>query len=154
MIDSDASFHVTPHGDFFVSYKIGDFGNVKMGNSGASKIVDIGDIFLETTTRRKLILKDVRHVPDIRLNLISTGRLDNERFINCFSESKWTLTKGSLVVSRRKKLNTLYVMEAKLHKGGINAIQKDVSIDGTRGLGISMIRDSKLLLESNSCLIF
>ena len=32
-------------------------------------------------------------------------------------------------MARRKKLNTFYVMEAKLHKGEINAIQKDVSID-------------------------
>ena len=91
-----------------------------MGNSGVSKIVGIGDVFLETSIRNKLVLKDVRHVPDIRLNLISIGRLDDEGFTNSFGESKWKLTKGSLVVARGKKQNTLYVMEAKLHKGEIN----------------------------------
>ena len=117
VIDSGASFHVTAHGDFFTSYSAGDFGNVKMGNSGASKIVGIGDICLETNLGSKLILKNVRHVPDIRLNLISTGRLDDEGFINYFGESKWKLTKGSLVIARGKKMNTLYVTQAKLNKG-------------------------------------
>ena len=129
VIDSGASFHVTSHGDFFRSYTVGDFGNVRMGNSGTSKIVGIGDICLETSIGSKLILKDVRHVPDIRLNLISTGRLDDEGFAHYFGESKWKLTKGSLIVAKGKKINSFYVMEAKLHKGEINAIRKGESID-------------------------
>ena len=77
VIDSGALFHVTSHSDFFTSYRTGDFGNVRMGNSGVSKIVGIGDVCLETGIGNKLILKDVRHVPNIRLNLISIGRLDD-----------------------------------------------------------------------------
>ena len=46
-----------------------------------------------------------------------------------FGESKWKLTKGSLIVARGNKLNSFYVMEAKLHKGEINAIRKGESID-------------------------
>ena len=95
-----------------------------MRNSGVSKIViSIGDIFLKTSIGNKLVLKDVRHTPDIRLNLISTDRLDYEGFTNSFAESKWKLTKCSLVVARGKKHNTLYVMEAKLHKGEMNVAQ-------------------------------
>ena len=100
-----------------------------MRNIGVSKIMGIGDVYLETSIGNKLVLKDIRHVPNIRLNLISTSKLDDERFTNSFSESKWKLTKGSLVVARGKKQNTLYVMEAKLHKGEINAAQRDVSIE-------------------------
>ena len=121
VIDSGASFHVTSHIDFFTSYKTGDFGNVRMGNNGVSKIVGIGDVCLETSIGNKLVLKDVRYVPDISLNLISSSRLDDEGFTNSFGESKWKLTKGSLVVASGKKQNTLYVMEAMLHKGEINA---------------------------------
>ena len=110
VIDSGVSFHVNSHSDFFTSYRTGDFGNVRMRNNGVSKIVGNGDIFLKTSIGNKLVLKDVRHVPDIRLNLISTGKLDGEGFTNSFSESKWKLTKDSLVVARGKKQNTLYVM--------------------------------------------
>ena len=65
VIDFGVSFHVTSHSDFFTSYRIGDFGNVRMGNSGVSQILGIGDICLETSVGNKLVLKDVRHVPDI-----------------------------------------------------------------------------------------
>ena len=34
VIDSSALFHVTSHSDFFTFYRTGDFGNVRMGNSG------------------------------------------------------------------------------------------------------------------------
>ena len=123
VIDSCASFHVTSHSDLFTSYRTGDFGNVRMRNNGVSKIVSIGDIFLKTSIGNKLVLKDVRHTLDIHLNLISIGRLDYEGFTNSFGESKWKLTKCSLVVTRGKKHNTLYVMEAKLHKGEMNVTQ-------------------------------
>ena len=39
IVDSGASFHVTPHKEFFSSYTCGDFGTVKMGNHVSSKIV-------------------------------------------------------------------------------------------------------------------
>ncbi|CAN1310533.1 Retrovirus-related Pol polyprotein from transposon TNT 1-94 [Linum perenne] len=48
VIDSGASFHVTSRYDFFSSYTSGDYGCVRMGNDGASKIVGMGDIHLET----------------------------------------------------------------------------------------------------------
>ena len=154
VIDSSASFHVTCHSDFFTSYKTGNFGNVRMGISGVSKIVSIGDVLLETSIGNKLVLKDVRHVPDIRLNLISIGRLDDGGFTNSFGESKWRLTKDSLVVARGKKQNTLYIMEAKLHKGEMNEAQRDVSIElWHRRLGHIIEKYFKLLLESNSCQI-
>lgn len=150
VFDSGASFHVTPHGNSFSTYSSGDFGNVKMGNSGASKIVGIGDICLETNQGLKLLLKDVRHVPDIRLNLISTGRLDDDGFASWFGENKCKLTKGSLVVARGRKTNTLYVMQAKLHIGELNAIQKDASIElWHRRLGHVSEKGLQLLSKKN-----
>ena len=77
IVDSGVTFHVTPYEHFFSSYQSGDFGNVKMGNQVSSKIVGIGDITLITNTGCKLILKDVRLVPDMHLNLVSTEKLDD-----------------------------------------------------------------------------
>ena len=45
-----------------------------------------------------LTLKDVRHVPDIRLNLILTGRLDEEGYSGIFHNGKWNFCNGSLIV--------------------------------------------------------
>ena len=74
VIDYGASFHVTSRADFFTFYSQGEFVNVRMGNEDVSNIVGMGDICLETNIGCKLLLRDVRHVPDIRLNLISTGK--------------------------------------------------------------------------------
>ena len=113
-IDSAASFHVTSRVDFFTTYTEGDYGSVWIGNEGLSMIIGMGDICLETNLGCKLLLKDVRHVPDIRLNLISTGKLDDEGYDNKFGDGIWKLTKGSLVVAKCKKTHTLYSMQGKI----------------------------------------
>ena len=129
VIDSGASFHVTSRVDFFTSYTEGDYGCVRMGNEGLSKIIGIGNICLETNLGCKLLLKDVRHVPNIRLNLISTGRLDDEGYNNHFGDGKWKLTKGSLVMAKGKKTCTLYTMKGKICNGVVNALEGDSSIE-------------------------
>ena len=47
---------------------------------GYSKVVGIGDISLETNLSYKLVLKNVRHVPDFRLSLFSVDKLDEDGF--------------------------------------------------------------------------
>ena len=129
VINSGASFHVTSRADFFTSYLQGEFGNVCMGNEDVSKIVGMGDICLETNIVCKLLLRDVRHVSDIRLNLISTGKLDDEGYNNNFSDGKWKLSKGSLVVAKGNKTCSLYTMQAKICKGVVNTLENDSSTD-------------------------
>ena len=77
VIDLGTLFHVTVHCHYFISYVNSDYGHVRMGNEGASKIVGIRYICLETSIGCNLLFKDVRHIPYICLNLISTGKLDD-----------------------------------------------------------------------------
>ena len=86
VIDSGALFYITAHHDYFISYVNGNYEHVRMGNEGASKIVSVEDICLETSIDCKLLLKDVRYVPNIRLNLISTGKFDDNGFTNKFGK--------------------------------------------------------------------
>jgi hypothetical protein len=127
IVDSGASFNITSGRDFFSSYTSGDFGHVRMGNDNTSKIIGKGDVCLETNTGCHLMLKYVRHVPDMRLNLISTRILD-EGYTSVFGDRKWKLSKSSLVISRGKKVNTLYVIEAKVNNECINALGEDSSV--------------------------
>ncbi|KAE8730015.1 hypothetical protein F3Y22_tig00003041pilonHSYRG00556 [Hibiscus syriacus] len=122
------SFHVNPHGSFFSSYRSGDFGTVQIGNQDKSKIIGIIDIILTTSIGCKLILKYVRHVPAMCLNLISVGKLDDDGLINYFGEGKCKLTKGSLIMARGKKKGPLYMMQVKLCKGKVNITTEDVEI--------------------------
>ena len=75
-----ASYHTIPNRDFFMTYKVGDFGMVKMGNTNCSKILGIGDVQIKIKVGDTMVLKDVQHVPDLRLNLISEIALDKQGY--------------------------------------------------------------------------
>ena len=47
-----------------------------MGNSSYSKIVGIGDVCIEIDVGSTIMLNDVRHVPDLRMNVFSTLAMD------------------------------------------------------------------------------
>ena len=121
VIDSAASCHVTPRKELFTSYKAGKFGRVKMDNDSYADIVGISDICVRANTGYTLILKDVRHVLDIHLNLISTHVLDKEGYGNYFRDGKWTLSKGSLLFARGKICCILYKTQVKLCKNVVSA---------------------------------
>ena len=55
---------------------------LKMGNNDEVKVLGIGTICLESNNGFKLVLNNVKHAPDVRLNLISVGSLDNEGYVN------------------------------------------------------------------------
>ena len=47
-----------------------------------------------------MILKDVQHVQDLRMNVFSTLAMDRTSYCNHLGNGRWKLTKGSLVVAR------------------------------------------------------
>ena len=122
MIDSGVSFHLTPKKECFSSYTTSDHGYMKMGNEHACKIVEIGNVCFLISTGCRMVLRDVCRVPDIRPNLISTRRLDDEDYKGRFQNGIWKLYKGNLIVACTKKQNTLYVLHAQLGRDQVNMV--------------------------------
>ena len=79
---SGATFHVTPKKELFSSYTPGNFGTLKMGNNHEVEVIGIGTVCLESNNGSKLVLNNVKHAPDVRLNLISVGYLDDDGYVN------------------------------------------------------------------------
>lgn len=129
VVDTTASYHTTPVRDIFCKYVAGDFGNVKMGNASYSKIAGIGYVCIKTNLGCTLLLKDVRHVPDLPINLISVFALDRDGYENHFANQKWRLTKGSLVIEKGDAWGTLYKTNAEICQGELNAVSNDISTD-------------------------
>ncbi|KAF3650280.1 Eukaryotic translation initiation factor 3 subunit A [Capsicum annuum] len=102
-VDSGAISHVTPKKKLFSSYTSGNFWMLKMGNNNEVKVLFIGTICLESNNGSKLVLNNVKHAPDVRLNLISVGSLDDEGYVNTLGASQWKLTRGSMIVARGDK---------------------------------------------------
>lgn len=87
------------------------------------------DVWVETGVGCKLKLKNVRHVPDTRLNLISVKSLDIEGYHTYFASGGiGKITKWSLVVAKEQSPTTLYRVLVKLCKEEMNAIE-DTSSD-------------------------
>jgi hypothetical protein len=71
VVDSGASFHATPHRKHFLDYVQGDFGQVHLGDDAPCKIVGMGKVKIKQCNGNQWLLKEVRHVLDLRKNLIS-----------------------------------------------------------------------------------
>ena len=112
IIDSGASFHVTPYRDLFVRYSAGKKGVVFLGDNHACSIIGIGDVRLVLENGQQMMLKGVRHVPEVKKNLISTGLLDDDGYHTTFGSQKWKINKGAMAIARGPKLDTLYSLHA------------------------------------------
>ena len=109
VVDSGALFHATPHRKHFLDYVQGDFGQVHLGDDAPCKIVGMGKVKIKQCNGNQLLLKEVRHVPDLRKNLISTRQLASEGCISIFIDKTWKVIKGSLVIAKGEKVGTLYL---------------------------------------------
>jgi hypothetical protein len=88
----------------------------------------MGDIQLETSVGCKLLLKDVKYVPEMLFSLIFIGKLDDEGYHNYLGGGQW-ICKGSLILARGKKINTLYKTKARLVKGDVNVVENETSTE-------------------------
>ena len=93
ILDSGASHHVTPSKTNFVSYEVGDYGRVHLGNNHFCDIVGVGDVRIQTKDGHDILLKQFRHVPEMRMSLISVEQLDDEGFSTSFGKSGWKISK-------------------------------------------------------------
>jgi len=100
VVDLGASFHATPDRKHFLDYGQGDFGQVQLGDNRPCKIFGMGNVKIKQRNGNQWLLKEVKHVPDLGKNLISTGQLASEGCISIFTDKTWKVIKGSLVIAK------------------------------------------------------
>ena len=86
VVDSRASCHATPHRKFFHDYVQGDFGHVLLGDDEPCKIVGKGKVRIKLNNGNDWMLKDVRHIPTMKRNMISTGQFGDSGCLFTFGE--------------------------------------------------------------------
>ena len=80
LLDSGASHHMCPHRNWFTSYENVNNSSVFMGNNVSCQTVGMGDIRIKMYDNTVRTLTSVRHVPDLKKNLISLGVLDSDGY--------------------------------------------------------------------------
>ncbi|RVW17810.1 Retrovirus-related Pol polyprotein from transposon TNT 1-94 [Vitis vinifera] len=146
VLDSGASFHTTPHREIIQNYVAGDFGKVYLADGSALDVVGLGDVRISLPNGSVWLLEKVRHIPDLRRNLISVGQLDDEGHAILFVGGTWKVTKGARVLARGKKTGTLYMTSCPRDTIAVADASTDTSL-WHRRLGHMSEKGMKMLLS-------
>ena len=99
---------MTPKKDWFDTYKPYNGGMVQMSNDATCLVIGIGIVKIMMFDGVVRILSNVRHVLDLRKNLISLGVLDNLGYSYSSKGGIMKITKGALMMMKGQKVSTLY----------------------------------------------
>ncbi|KAL2227396.1 UNVERIFIED_CONTAM: Retrovirus-related Pol polyprotein from transposon TNT 1-94 [Sesamum indicum] len=111
LIDSGCTFHMSPFKDIFTNLKYEHAGFVSMANEKKCEIKGLGDISL-CFDGYKMLLKNVRYVPDLSHNLISCAALEENGLEGRWGKGLMKIMKGSLVVFKAERKRNLYICTA------------------------------------------
>ncbi|PON40738.1 hypothetical protein TorRG33x02_339640, partial [Trema orientale] len=104
-------FHMCPNKDWFSTYETVSKGIVLMGNNAPYKVASIGTVKIKMFDGVIRTLGGVRHVPDLKRNLISLSTLDSKGYKYTSEGGVLKVSKGALVVMKgQKRLAELYVL--------------------------------------------
>jgi hypothetical protein len=107
LLDSGASNHMCLHRHWFITYQSIDDGIVYM------QAVGIGSIRIKMFDGSIKILTDVRHVPELRKNLISLGVLYDGGYKSIVQGGVMKFYKGILLVMKEKKVGNMFLLEGR-----------------------------------------
>ena len=111
ILDYGCSFKMSANRILFTTYEPVNSGLVLMGNNAQCKVVGHGTIKIKTDDDIVRTLIGVRHVPDLRLNLISLGTLESH-WCKYLAEGRvLKVFKGALVILKAIRFGSLYVLQ-------------------------------------------
>lgn len=128
ILDSGCSYHMCPNRDWFTTYQSVNGGTVLMGNDAPCKIIGIGTIRIKMHDVIVKTLTDVRHVLELKKNLISLGVLDSNGCKYTAEGGDMRASKGALVVMKGKMARNLYALQGSTVLGTV-AISSPINPD-------------------------
>ena len=120
ILDKVISHHVKFNKECFTSYKSSYFRVVYQGSDVPRHIMGIEDIKNRVKSCVEHVLKDVRHIPKVRRNLISLGELHGDGYVYKVDRVKKTLMfkkDKKLMMKGKRNKNNLYKMRASFVEG-------------------------------------
>ncbi|KAL5563946.1 hypothetical protein UlMin_033693 [Ulmus minor] len=116
ILDSGCTYHMCPHKEWFCTYQPCDVGTFLMGNDAICKVIGIGTVKIKMHDGLVRTLGNVRHIPELKKNLISLGTLDSLGYGFSAKGGLLKVCKGSLIVMKGEKAGNLYRLLGELFK--------------------------------------
>eukprot|EP00253_Pinus_taeda_P011624 PITA_11624 len=114
LIDSGASFHFTPHREWFYEYEKYDGDDVFLGDDRKTRIIGHGNVKLKVQGGRVRTLPGVLHIPALARNLISVSKLDDAGVKKVFEKDTYKMVGEALVLMRGVQIGTLYKLQGSM----------------------------------------
>eukprot|EP00253_Pinus_taeda_P035023 PITA_35023 len=121
LIDSGASFHFTPHREWFCEYEKYDGHDVFLGDDRKARIVGRGKVKLKLQSGRVRTLPSVLHIPALARNLVSVSKLDDAGVKTVFEKDTCKMVWGALVLMSGVRIGTLYKLQGSTVVDGCNS---------------------------------
>jgi hypothetical protein len=110
LVDSSASFHMTPHREWFCGYERYDGGNVVLRDESKTRIIGRGKFKLRLIDGRIKTLLGVLHIPGLAKNLISVRKMDDAGVKEIFKKEIYRMVRGVMVSLNGYLFGTLNIV--------------------------------------------
>eukprot|EP00253_Pinus_taeda_P036482 PITA_36482 len=120
LIGSSASFHFTPHREWFYEYEKYNGGDVFLGNEKKARIVGCGKLNLKLQGGRFRTLSSVLHILALARSLISVNKLDDAGVKIVFEKDTCKMVLGGMILMHGVRIGTLYKLQGSTVVDGCN----------------------------------
>jgi hypothetical protein len=130
LVDSGASFHMTPHIEWFCEYERYDGGNVFLVDDSTTIIIGRGKFKLWLIDGRIRTLHGVLHILGLAKNLISVRKMDDAGVKPIFEKEICRMVRGAMVLLKGVRFGTLYKLQGNTISDGCNSsIVPDIGVE-------------------------
>ncbi|GFS37219.1 hypothetical protein Acr_00g0050720 [Actinidia rufa] len=134
VLDSGSAYHLCRDREVFSTYAACE-GRIWMANNTSSRVVGRGSVRFRMANGRSVTLTEVRHVPNLRKNLISIGMLDSKGCSFDASRGILRVSKGNKEMLWGKKTGGLHRLEGNVQIGGATIRDGSNGISEKNGQG-------------------
>jgi hypothetical protein len=121
LVDLGASFHMTPHREWFCEYERYDGGNVFLGDDSTTRITSRGKFKLRLIDGRIRTLPGVLHIPRLAINLIYVRKMDDAGVKTIFEKETYRMVRGAMALLKGVWFGTLYKLQGSTITDGCNS---------------------------------
>jgi hypothetical protein len=121
LIKSSASYHMSPHREWFYEYEKYDGGDVFLGDDSIEKILGRGRVKLLLNNGRIINLLGVLHIPKLARSLIFVSKLGDAGVKTVFEKNTYKMVRGEMVLMRGVHCGTLYKLLGDTYTNGCNS---------------------------------
>jgi hypothetical protein len=130
LVNSVASFHMTPHREWFYEYERYDGGNVFLGDDLTTIIIGRGNFKLRLIDGRIKTLPGVLHIPGLARNLIFVSKMDDAGVKSIFEKETCRIVQGEMVLLKGFRFRTMYKLKGRTISDGCNSsIVSDIGVE-------------------------